>query len=90
MTQTAPYLEVTYRHGKALAAYLYLARKSGDTAARTVRHGSWLVDYTDDGRAIGIEFPSVGTIDLAELNRLLAAAQHPTLSPTDIVPLVAA
>ena len=86
----APYLEVTYRQGKPLAAYLYLARQSGDTAARTVRHASWLVDYAADGRAIGIEFPSVGTIDLAELNRLLAAAHQPPLSPADVVPLVAA
>jgi hypothetical protein len=85
-----PYLEVTYRQGRPLAAYLYLARQPGDTAARTERHGSWLVDYAPDGRAIGVEFPSLGKIDLAELNRLLAAAHHPALSPADVVPLVAA
>jgi hypothetical protein len=90
MAHAQPYLEVTYRQGKPLAAYLYLARRPGDIAARTERHGQWLVDYASDGRAIGIEFPSVGTIDLAELNRLLTAVHHPAVSAADVVPLVAA
>ncbi len=30
------YLEITYRQGKAQAAYLYLARRPGDTSARTL------------------------------------------------------
>ncbi len=29
-----PYLEVTYRHGKPFAAYLYLPRRAGDRSAR--------------------------------------------------------
>jgi len=85
-----PYLEITYRQGKPFAAYLYLDRRPGDKSARTERHGSWLVDFTADGRAIGIEFTQVGAVDLAAVNRVLAAAHQPELSTSDLVPLEAA
>lgn len=87
---TKPYLEVTYRQGRTLAAYLYLSRTPGDKAQRTERHNAWLIDYAADGRPIGIEFPSAGTVNLTELNRLLAAANQPPLSPLDVRPLEAA
>ena len=32
-----PYLEVTYRRGRALAAYLYLPRTDGEKSVRTRR-----------------------------------------------------
>jgi uncharacterized protein YuzE len=85
-----PYLEITYRQGKPFAAYLYLDRRPGDRAGRTERHGEWLIDLTPDGRAIGIEFTRVGPVDLAELNRMLAAIHQPMLSTTDLIPLTAA
>jgi len=85
-----PYLEITYRQGKPFAAYLYLERRPGDKSARTERHGSWLVDFTYDDRAIGIEFSRFDTVDMAELNRVLAAVQHPALTTADLVPLQAA
>ena len=85
-----PYFEITYRQGKPFAAYLYLDRRPGDKAARSERHGTWLIDYTTDGRAIGIEFTSVGKVDVAAINRILAQARHPELSNTDLAPLQAA
>jgi hypothetical protein len=54
-----PYLEVTYRKGKPLAAYLYLPRRTGDVSARVEPRGDgYLVDWAVDGRPIGIEMPS--------------------------------
>jgi len=85
-----PYLEITYRQGKPFAAYLYLDRRPDDKAARTERHGEWLVDFTTDGRAIGVEFPNVGSVDMAELNRILASGHQPALAISDLVPLEAA
>jgi hypothetical protein len=85
-----PYLEITYRQGKPFAAYLYLDRRAGDKADRTERHGEWLIDFTADNRAIGIEFTRVGSVDLAALNRVLEAVHQPTLSMTDLIPLSAA
>ena len=32
-----PYLEITYRRGKPLAAYLYLARREGDCVGPVAR-----------------------------------------------------
>ena len=85
-----PYLEVTYRQGKPFAAYLYLDRRNGEKVARTERHGSWVLDFASDGRAIGIEFTSIGAVDLTELNRVLRAAHQPAVSSADLAPLEAA
>ena len=85
-----PYLEITYRQGKPLAAYLYLQRKAGDSAVRSERHNGFVVDYNSDGHPIGVEFVRVGSIDLAALNHLLAAENEAVLSPGDLAPLTAA
>jgi hypothetical protein len=89
-TMSNSYLEVTYCQGKPFAAYLYLNRVPGDKSVRTQRHGSWIVDFAADGRAIGIEFTDPGTIDLSEVNRILLAAHQPPISDTDLAPLRAA
>ena len=67
------YLQVTYRLGKPLAAYLYLPRQPGDTSARVepVRPG-YLVDRTENGRPIGIEMPSPSLITVEGLNQVLS------------------
>jgi hypothetical protein len=85
-----PYLEITYRQGKPFAAYLYLDRKPNDKAAKSERHDAWVIDFAADGRAIGIEFIHVGSVDLVALNRVLALSHQPTLSVADLVPLTAA
>jgi hypothetical protein len=85
-----PYLEITYRQGKPFAAYLYLDRRPGDKSDHTERHGSWLMDFTADGRAIGVEFTQVGAVDLAALNRVLIDNHQPTVSTVDLIPLSAA
>jgi uncharacterized protein YuzE len=51
-----PYLKVTYRGGKVLAAYLYVNRRPGDTAARSERQTDFVIDYSGDGRLIGVEY----------------------------------
>ena len=85
------YLEVTYRKGRALAAYYYLPRRDGDKSARTERSsGGLLVDYASDGRAIGIEIPSPARVDLTELNKLLVRLGHEPVAREDLGPLVAA
>jgi len=85
-----PYLEITYRQGKLFAAYLYLSRRPGDSAIRTERREDFIVDYSVDGRAIGIEFMQVGSVNLAVVNRVLEEAQQVPLTPGDLAPLSAA
>lgn len=85
------YLEVTYRKGHPLAAYYYLPRRDGDRSVRTERvSGGLLVDFSSDGRAIGIEIPSPSRLDLSGLNDLLGRLGHERIQPEDIAPLVAA
>ncbi|MBI5362712.1 MAG: DUF2283 domain-containing protein [Planctomycetes bacterium] len=85
------YLEVTYRKGRALAAYYYLPRRDGDTSARTERFdGGLLVDFAADGRPIGIEIPSPSRLELQALNAVLARLHQGPVRPEDLAPLVAA
>lgn len=85
------YLEVTYRKGRPLAAYYYLPRHDGDRSARTERvDGGLLVDFADDGRAIGIEITSPSRLDLSALNALLVRLGHEGVRAEDFSPLVAA
>ena len=85
------YLEVTYRKGRALAAYYYLPRHEGDKSVRTERmDGGLLVDFSSDGRAIGIEISSPARFDLAGLNEVLVGLGQALVRPEDLAPLVAA
>ncbi len=85
------YLEVTYRRGTALAAYLYLPRGAGDRAARTVEaNAGLLVDYAADGRPIGIEITRPGATPASKINGLLASLAQPPLEAADLKPLLAA
>jgi uncharacterized protein YuzE len=85
------YLEVTYRKGKPLAAYYYLPRRDGDRSARTERaEGGLLIDYAQDGRAIGIEITSPTKLSVAQLNRVLEHLGQKPVEREDLAPLVAA
>jgi hypothetical protein len=88
----APYLEVTYRHGKRFAAYLYLPRRAGDRSARVreVRPGLLVVDFRRDGKPIGIEMTAPEKVSLAKLNRVLSELGLPAAQRADIAPLLAA
>jgi len=85
------YLEVTYRHGRPLAAYYYLPRRAGDRAHRTTRGPSGLlIDYTRAGRAIGIEITAPSLLSLSAMNRLLRDVGHKPVKRTELSPLLAA
>lgn len=86
-----PYLEVTFRKGRPLAAYLYLPRHDGDKSARTQRfeHGI-LVDYAPDGRPIGLELTSPTAFSLEQLNSVLARIDQQPMQADDLKPLIAA
>lgn len=85
-----PYLEVTYRQGKPFAAYLYLDRRPGDKAVMTRRENDFLVDYNDEGRAIGIEFTRMDAVPLSAINQILKKTHAPSLTADDLAPLTAA
>jgi uncharacterized protein YuzE len=85
------YLEVTYRNGKPIAAYFYLPRKPGDLSTCTERREEGLlIDFSADGRAIGVEITSPASLSLASLNRALAAVDQEPATADELAPLAAA
>ena len=86
-----PYLEVTFRHGRALAAYYYLPQQAGQKSVRTRRVEPGLViDYAGDGQAIGIEITAPSKLSLVALNAVLDELGHARASQADLAPLIAA
>jgi uncharacterized protein YuzE len=85
------YLEVTFRNGKALAAYLYLSRLPGQTSSRTERvEPGLVVDYDDGDNPIGIEITAPNQITLDAFNRVLKQLGQEPLQDADFSPLKAA
>lgn len=82
------YLEVTFRHGRPLAAYLYLPRQPKDKSYRTERVEPGLViDYSRTGRPIGIEITAPSKLSAPMLNRVLRRLGAPTVTRADLAPL---
>lgn len=85
------YLEVTFRRGKPLAAYLYMPRATGARVARTVDGGPGLrVDYDSAGAAMGIEITAPSAVRLEDLNSLLQKLGQPELPQEEWAPARAA
>ncbi len=85
------YLEVTFRHGRPIAAYYYLPRESNQKSVRTRRVEPGLViDFAAEGQAIGIEITTPAKVSLTALNAVLGELGHPPASETDLAPVLAA
>lgn len=85
------YLEVTFRHGRALAAYLCLPREPGERSVRSQRLEAGLVlDIGGSGRPIGIEITAPRLVSLATMNRVLEDLGLAPLTQADLAPLQAA
>jgi hypothetical protein len=85
------YLEVTFRHGRPLAAYLYLPREPGDKSYRTKRAVPGLViDFNRSGKPIGIEITAPQKASATALNRVLRRLGLPAVTRADLTPLRAA
>lgn len=89
--QRVRYLEVTFRHSRAIAAHFYLPRRSGDRSYRTSHPARGLVvDFTRNGKPIGIEITAPTRVSLTALNRALRELGFSPLSRADLAPLRAA
>ena len=86
-----PYLEVTFHHGRPLAAYYYLPRKPGEKSARTRRvEPGLVVDFAKSGRPIGIEITTPAKFSLAAMNRVLRELGFAAATRNELAPVVAA
>ena len=86
-----PYLEVTYRHGRPLAAYFYLPRATEEKSCRTSKAAlGMVVDFDGNGHAIGVEITAPSRVTVTALNRLLCSLGVPPLAADELAPLRAA
>jgi hypothetical protein len=86
-----PYLEVTFRHGRPIAAYYYLPRETNQKSSRTRRVEPGLViDFTAEGQAIGIKITTPAKVSLAALNAALRELGQAPASHADLAPVLAA
>ena len=86
-----PYLEVTFRDGRPLAAYYYLPRKPGQKSARTRRvEPGLIIDFARGGEAIGIEITTPAKFSLSTLNRVLRELGFPAATRVALAPVLAA
>lgn len=87
----AAYLEVTFRRGRPLAAYLHFPRRSGDRSYRTeLAEPGLVIDYNRQGKPLGIEITAPTRLSAAALNRVLKRLGFPAVKPSDLAPLRAA
>jgi uncharacterized protein YuzE len=85
------YLEVTFRRGKPLAAYLYLPRQAGVKSARTVEASTGiLIDYAEDGAPIGLELTAPAHVTVDHINAVLETLGLETMPAEELAPLHAA
>ncbi len=86
-----PYLEVTFRHGRPIAAYYYLPRGANQRSVRSRRGEPGLViDFAADNQAIGIEITTPSMVSLAALNGVLRELGQSPASQADLAPVIAA
>ena len=85
------YLEVTFRKGKPLAAYLYLPRQAGVKSVRTVDASAGvLVDYAANGEPIGLEITTPTHVTVDQINAVLETLGLSSMPAEDLAPLCAA
>ena len=82
------YLEITYRKGKPLAAYLYLSRASDVKSVRTERRDAGLlVDFGPEDQPIGLEITAPEQTTAAQINRVLCSLDLSPMKEADLSPL---
>ena len=85
------YLEVTFRHGRPIAAYYYLPRGADQKSVRTRRvEPGLIIDFASNDQAIGIEITAPDLVSLAGLNAVLQDLGQAPASQADLAPVVAA
>ena len=85
------YLEVTFRHGRPIAAYYYLPRRHSQKSYKTRRsEPGMIVDYDRSGQPIGIEITAPTKVTVTSLNRVLRDLGFSPIRREDLAPLQAA
>jgi hypothetical protein len=85
------YLEVTFRKGKPIAAYVYLPRRGEMKSAKTVEAAPGiLIDYAGSGEPIGLEITAPAHVTVEQINAVLEVLGLSGMTPEEFAPLRAA
>jgi hypothetical protein len=85
-------LQVTYRKGRAFAAYLHLSHPTGEKSVKTkpTPDGLLVVDFGITGNPVGIEITAPLAVPLERLNQLLMDLGQAPLAEQEYQPVRAA
>ncbi len=83
-------LEITYRKGRPLAAYLRLGTTGGRVAATRELAPRLIGDFDEAGQLRGLEILAFDANTLANINEVLAAHGAPAVPERELSPLRAA
>jgi hypothetical protein len=87
----APLLEVTFRRGRPMAAYLRLVRTGHGTVKETKEvFPSLFVDLSETGKPLGVEILAFDARTLDRVNEVLGSLGYPVLSADELDPIRAA
>lgn len=82
------YLEITYRNGKLIAAYLYLPARLARKSKKTSRTADGiLVDYNKAGKPIGVEIIAPEQASWQMSNQVVVGLNLPPVSEAELTPL---
>jgi hypothetical protein len=88
------YLQITYRHGRPMAAYYHLPRQAEAAATHVARSreapAGLVVDESQQGRALGIEITEPAAVTLGIFNGLLDELGFERVTAAELAPLTAA
>lgn len=82
------YLEITFRKGRPIAAYLYLRGRADARSARTDEMAPGvLVDYAASGEPIGLELTAPADVRLEQINPVLEGLGLEGVTAQELAPL---
>ena len=85
------YLEITYRKGKPLSAYLYLSHNQNEPSIKTIKYTDGIViDFDIKNNPIGIEITAPSLVTTSEINTILEKLHVTSIPAVELLPLKAA
>lgn len=83
-------IEITFRKGRPFAAYLRLEGPRVKVKRTSEPAPSLLIDYDEDGRALGLEILAFDEDTISRINEVLVSIGHAALPERELAPLRAA
>jgi len=85
------YLEITFRKGKIVAAYIYLSRDTETKAeyTRKIKEGI-IIDFDKNNNTIGVEITAPKKVTTNEINAILKEYHISPISEQELAPLLKA